>query len=135
MSLLPIQMHLPSLRATLTCIRGLRAAAYRNVDGRIPNWLRYLVTVRRATRIPWSRSLVTISLSVIGRASLVIISFITSLAESEAEKKSLKGMTVLLGNMTYLLAVARLTVLSCIPRYCATCALVSGLRWRTPLRM
>src|SRR4051812_44178795 len=100
----------------------------RKVDGSIPSWLRYLVTVRRATRIPWSRGGDTISLSVIGAASLRISSLITSLAEREAEKKSLNEITCLFGSMTYLFAVARLTVLSWIPRYWATWARVRGLR-------
>ena len=43
-------------------------------------------------------------------------------------KKSLKGITCPLGTITYLPAVALLTVDSCMPVAAATIARVSGLR-------
>ena len=70
----------------------------------MPSWVLYLATVLRAILIPCSSNLCTISLSVIGRASLVTISFITSLIDREAEKKSLTRMYSdgwVLGGKTY----------------------------------
>ena len=83
----------------------------------MPSCVRYLATVRRAMRIPCSSRRDTISLSVIGRPSFVTISFNTSFMESDAVKKSLKGITRLSGRSKYLSAVALLMVLSCNPRY------------------
>ena len=90
--------------------------------------------MRRAILIPRSRKRVTISRSAMGLPSRSMISLITSLTLSEAVKKSEKGTTCPLGSMTYLPAVARLTVDSCRPVTEATWARVSGLRCRTPWR-
>ena len=53
---------------------------------------------------------------------------------SDGVKKSLNGITLRDGSITYLLAVARLTVDSCTPTCWATTARVSGRNSRTPPR-
>ena len=56
-----------------------------------------------------------------------------SLTLSDGVKKWLNGMTSPSGSITYLAAVARLTVDSWMPSSAATAARLSGRRWRTPL--
>ena len=65
---------------------------------------------------------------IVVRSSEAIIAPITSFTDVEPSKKKSNGMTSSLGSWTYLLAVARLTVDSCIFSERAIFVRVSGLR-------
>jgi len=74
--------------------------------------MRYLETVRLAMWMPWVRRRSRMSLSVSGLPSLAMASFMMSFTLRLGVKKCEYGMTSPFGNSAYLLAVARLTVLS-----------------------